>query len=230
VARLFVSPRDAQFISDVTKELMKDVVGAKIYFYRVIHELTQINETYNEAKEIIYDDPISIDVFIKFSNQEVKTGAFGKEKYKELEIHFHHEDLLDRDITPREGDIVAWGDNFYEIFETTKETELWGLVEFEIGLQVQAKQVQFGAIQSPLQKPVGKRNKDFDSMDGSNWQQSRGKDQFSNGQPTQDKRRLKEKDLVEPPAQQMKQSPLGEPPRQRSQASFYDDFDEDGFK
>lgn len=229
MARLFVSPRDAQFISDVTKELMKDVVGAKVYYYRVLHDLTQVNETYNEAKEIVYDDPVSIDVFLKFTNQEVKTGKFGKEKYKELEIHFHHEDLLDRDILPREGDLISWGDNFYEIFETTKETELWGLVEFEIGIGVQAKQVQFGAIHAPVEAPVGKRNEDFDSESGGNWQQSRGKEQFSNGQPTGDRRRHKEKDQWDEPDQQMKQSPLGEPPRQRSQGSFYDDFDEGGF-
>lgn len=225
MARLFVSPRDAQFISDVTKELMKDVVGARIKFFRVIHELTQINQTYNEATEIVYDDPISIDVFIKFTNQEVKTGKFGKEKYRELEIHFHFEDLLDRDIQPREGDIVEWGDHFFEIFETQREAELWGLVEIEIGLKVSARQVQNGIIEATPSKPLSKKNKDVDAMDGSGWSQSRGKKEFADGQPTGDKRNMIDKDQRPEPKRQMKQSPKAEKLRQRKQASFYDSFE-----
>jgi len=35
MARLFITPREIDFISDITKEVIKDVVGQKIFFYKV---------------------------------------------------------------------------------------------------------------------------------------------------------------------------------------------------
>ncbi len=35
MARLFVTPREVNFINDLTKELIKDVIGQKIYYYSI---------------------------------------------------------------------------------------------------------------------------------------------------------------------------------------------------
>ena len=52
MARLFITPREIDFISDVTKEVIKDVVGQKIFYYRVREDLTEIHDVYEEAVEI----------------------------------------------------------------------------------------------------------------------------------------------------------------------------------
>ena len=35
MGRLFISPREINFINDVAKELVKDVIGQKIYYFPV---------------------------------------------------------------------------------------------------------------------------------------------------------------------------------------------------
>lgn len=222
MSRLFVSPRDLQFISDVTKELLRDVVGAKVYYYRVLPELAEVDEVYGDAKELIYDDPVEVNVFVTLSNQEVKAGKWGKERYRELTLFFSYEDLLDQDIDPSDGDVIAWGDHFYEILDREEEKEVWGAVEFQIGLKVSATEVQSGTIEAVPPKPLGKRNIDVDAEDGAGWSQDRGKEHRANGQPTGDRRDLIKKDQTDEPRTQMRTSPAGEPERQRSQGNFHD--------
>ena len=36
MSRLFITQREIDFISDLTKEVIKDLAGQKIYFYRVL--------------------------------------------------------------------------------------------------------------------------------------------------------------------------------------------------
>ena len=40
MARLFITSREIDLISDLTKEIIKDVVGQKVYYYRVREDLT----------------------------------------------------------------------------------------------------------------------------------------------------------------------------------------------
>jgi hypothetical protein len=228
MSRLFVSPRDAKFISDVTKELMKDVIGAKVYYYRLRDDLTSVNETYLEAEEKFFDDPIIIDAFLKKDNHEVRTNSWGKEEYRELKLHFHHEDLIDRDIKPREGDIVAWGEHFYEITGLKEDLELWGDVRYIIGLEAIARQVREGYINAPLPGNVGSKNIDVDAWDD-DWQQSHGYEEYDNGQITNDTRHLDKDGKVVKPERQNKSSRLGEAPYSRNNASFYDNLNFDGY-
>ena len=223
MSRLFFSPKDYRFISDVTKELMKDVIGAKVNYYRINDELTTIDPLYNDAKEIVYDDPIEIDVFIKKDAHETATGQWGREQHRELKLHFHQEDLLDRDLKPRDGDVISFGDHFYELLEGKEELEFWGIVEFIIGMEFRAKQLQDGKISATLKGPVQSRNMDFDPNE-TDWEQSRGKEEFQNGQPTGDSRKLFDQGLVEKPKKGNKISVKNDPPEKRHVASFYDGF------
>ena len=36
MARLFITPREIDFIADIAKEITKDVIGDVIYYYKVI--------------------------------------------------------------------------------------------------------------------------------------------------------------------------------------------------
>jgi hypothetical protein len=49
MARLFITPREIQFINDLTKEYLKDTVGQKIYYFAISTKKTQIHEVYEEA-------------------------------------------------------------------------------------------------------------------------------------------------------------------------------------
>ena len=60
MARIFITPREIDFISDLTKEITKDVRDQKIYYYRIREELTNVHDVYEEAPEKVFDPPIEV--------------------------------------------------------------------------------------------------------------------------------------------------------------------------
>ena len=58
MARLFITPREQALISDLTKEIVKDVIGQKIYYYRVMTEVTSVHDVYEEAIDKHFDTPM----------------------------------------------------------------------------------------------------------------------------------------------------------------------------
>ena len=46
MARLFITERELDLISDLTKEVIKDVIGQRVFYYRVREDLTQVHDVY----------------------------------------------------------------------------------------------------------------------------------------------------------------------------------------
>ena len=78
MARLFITPREINFISDLTKEIVKDVIGQKIYYYPISETKTQSHEVYDEALQKVFDNPIVVEALVnaQFQN-ETKITKFG---------------------------------------------------------------------------------------------------------------------------------------------------------
>ena len=53
MARLFITPKEMDFISDLTKEIHKDVIGQKIYYYSVREDLSEVHAVYEESTQKI---------------------------------------------------------------------------------------------------------------------------------------------------------------------------------
>ena len=67
MARLFITPREIDFISDITKEITKDVIGQKIYYYRVREDISDSHDVYEEAVDKIFDPPVDIDCRVEWT-------------------------------------------------------------------------------------------------------------------------------------------------------------------
>ena len=58
MSRLFITSREIQFINDITKEVVKDVIGQQIIYYPISTMKTQVHPVYEEAIEKIFENPI----------------------------------------------------------------------------------------------------------------------------------------------------------------------------
>jgi len=146
MARLFITPREIDFISDLSKEMAKDIIGQKIYFYKVRKDLTDVHEVYEESERKVFNPPVMIDALIDWSQSTVYTGKFGSENKFQITVHLQSRDLLDRKIDPEEGDFFSYGDTFYEIIKSIQDKQVYGQIEHVVGIVLTGKQARKGLI------------------------------------------------------------------------------------
>ena len=197
MARLFVTPREIDLISDLTKEVIKDVAGQKVFYYRVREDLSNVHDVYEEAPNKVFDPPVEIEARVEYEPDEFRTNQFGTEEYYSINVFFHERDLLDRNIEVRTGDYFSYGDTFFEITSAVIESNVYGQIEHSIGTKVVGKQARFGQIDT---EPLGPTSESF-ADEGSvqeTFVQQRGFDENKLGE-TGDKRQLQEDGKLDKP-------------------------------
>ena len=197
MARLFITPREIDFIADVNKEIVKDVIGQKIYYYTVREDLTAVHPVYEEATNKVFDPPIEIGARVTWAPSDVKTDNFGMEYYYSIEIYLQSRDLLDKDISARAGDYFSYGDTFFEITSVVVQGTIYGQIEHTTGVKLIGKQARLGQIDMVPLGPTDESYSDEDAVQ-TTFVQQRGFAENSEG-PTGDERSLQKKGVVTQP-------------------------------
>jgi hypothetical protein len=197
VSRLFITPREIDFIADLNKEIIKDVIGQKIYFYKAREDLSDIHAIYEESINKVFDPPIEIDARIDWDPSEVRTNRFGQENYYSISVYIQSRDLLDRDIDVEPGDYFSYGDVFFEVTSTIVVSNIYGEVEHSTGIKVTGKQARMGQI---LRDPIGPTDESYSDKDAieETFVQQRGFQENALGK-TDDVRSLQKKDVLTKP-------------------------------
>ena len=200
MSRLFITERELDFISDITKEIIKDVIGQKIFYYRVRDDLTQVHDVYNEAQEKIFDPPLEVDALVEWTTPKVNTGQFGSETNNNVDVMIHQRDILDKNISIREGDYFSYGSTFYEITSYIAISKIFGQVEHVTGYKLTGLQAREELIAKRPKGPLGEEYTDSDAVQDT-FEQQRGFETNTGGQ-TNDVRALREKGILEQPLSQ----------------------------
>lgn len=152
MARLFITPRELDLISDLTKEVIKDVIGQRIFYYAVRSDITQVHDVYEESTEKVFDPPIEIDALVEWSPGEIKTNKFGYDKFHAIEARVHAQDLIDKGLRMKAGDFFSYGSIFFEITQVVTISKIFGQVEHITGYKLVGKQAREGLIDKA---PIG---------------------------------------------------------------------------
>ena len=197
MARIFITPREIDFISDITKEITKDVRDQKIYYYRVRHDLTDVHDVYEEAEEKVFDPPIEIQAMVEWEPEEVRTNRFGNEEFYTVSVYIQMRDLIDRGFEVEAGDYFSYGSIFFEITSVIVDKTIFGQIEHKTGFKVTGKQAREGQIDKFSIGPTDESFSDADSVQ-EEFVQKRGLPENRLG-PTGDKRALIEDGKLDPP-------------------------------
>lgn len=196
MARLFVTPREIDFISDITKEITKDVRGQKIYYYGVREDLSNVHDVYEEAPEKIFNPPLELEASVEWEPPTVTTNKFGSETLLKISFFAHSRDLLDRDIAVKMGDYFSYGQEFYEITSIIAEKQVYGQIEHQVGKKVTGVQARRGLIDRESIGPTAEEDLEKDAIQKT-FDQQRGYETNSLG-VTEDKRQLVEDGKLDP--------------------------------
>lgn len=192
MARLFITPREINFISDLTKELIKDVNGQVIYLYPISELKTLAHDLYNEAIDKVFDNPISIDAFVDAQFQgETNVNEFGIDSVYKVEAFVQYRDLIDKNIKINTGDFFTFSDVLYEITATRTLKNVFGQAEHKNGVIIIGTKARDQQLK--LKKIVGPTDIKYTDDDAvqKKFVQQRGESETSEGR-TGDKRDLQE--------------------------------------
>jgi len=198
MARLFITPREIDLISDLTKEVIKDVAGQKVFYYKVREDLSNVHDVYEEAPTKVFDSPIEIEARVEYLPEEIRTNRFGDEEFYTINVFFHERDLIDRDLEVRTGDYFSYGDTFFEITSAVIESNAYGQIEHSIGTKVVGKQARIGQIDEDPNGPTSQSYVDDEESVQESFVQQRGFSENSEGE-TNDKRQLQEDGKLDEP-------------------------------
>jgi hypothetical protein len=198
MARLFITQREIDFISDITKEVIKDVVGAKIRYYLVSEIKTKTHEVYDEAVKKIFDNPIIIDALVDSSYEKdtVITSA-GVDKQYKAEVFVQYRDMIEKGINICIGDYFTYSDIIWEITEARSMRNIYGFAEHADGMRLVGYPARQGAIDLLIKGPTDIGYSDADAVQKQFYQQ-RGFETNAEG-ITGDKRALIENGILELP-------------------------------
>ena len=130
---LFLGEKERDLVKQVNDELIERVIGQTVVYYPIDIERTNYHTLYNEAIVKTFLSPIRIYALVEFKGEETRTDKYGIDKDVKLTIHFHKRRLTeDQDLFVREGDFVAYGNNFYEIVKLQEPKELFGQADKRI--------------------------------------------------------------------------------------------------
>jgi hypothetical protein len=186
--RLFITQREISLINDLAKEVVKDIVGQKIYLFQISEAKTRIHDVYEEAEDKIFDNPIEIECLVEYEPQTVTTNQFGSEEYFSIKVYIQSRDLIHKGIEILEGDFFSYGTAFFEVVTAPDSKTLMGQIENKAFTTITGKQARKGQFITKVLGPTSEEYTDLDAVQDSFYQQ-RGFENNKLGK-TGDKREL----------------------------------------
>lgn len=146
--RKFVTDREILFINSISRELHQDVVVEEIYYYAIMLDKMRDDDMYNEYVKKKWASPVKVSARIKYENMNSRASNFGLDSQYASEVYFHTQELKERNLIPREGDFIEYGQLFYEITSVSQPQLVFGQINNQILTQchlVPAREGQFAA-------------------------------------------------------------------------------------
>jgi hypothetical protein len=197
MARLFITPREMNFINDIAKEVIKDVVGQKIYLFQISEIKSKVHDIYEESPDKVFETPIELDCLVKYNEQQIKTDRFGSEEYYTIEAYIQSQDLLDKGIEILEGDFFSYGSTFFEITKAPITQTIFGQIEHKRFITISGRQARKDQFLTKVFGPTSEAFLDDDAVQET-FVQQRG---FENNKigPTADVRELRKNGVLDQP-------------------------------
>ncbi len=195
MARLFITQRERNLFSDLTKEVIKDINGQTIKYYPISETKTRMDEIYSESPTKIFDNPIEIDALVDSPTIETKITEFGPDQNYSIDVWVQYRDMVDKSINLAIGDFFSFSDVMYEITEMSITRNIYGIAEDKDGIKLKGSKARESLFKAKIIGPTDRIYSDDDAVQ-TTFSQQQGFKENKNGL-TNDKRELIENGLIE---------------------------------
>ena len=109
----------------LNREVMGNIITQQAAVYQFQLEQTKVNIYGEAAEEKYYNGPFLFNVLINRSNQEYALNEEGVQFDQPIEFYFLRDDLVEKDVVPRVGDIILFEEAYYGV-QSTIANQYWG--------------------------------------------------------------------------------------------------------
>ena len=156
MSRKFIGQKELTFIARVTKELIQNVIGQEVTYYQILADKTKTNDLYNEAINKAYAVPVRVNCLVYYENTQEAVTNFPPDAKFKVDVFFHNSELVDRNLAPKMGDFVQFGEVLYEIYQATQPQIVFGQIDQKVMTKCTcgpARQGQVNLVKQPSPTP-----------------------------------------------------------------------------
>jgi hypothetical protein len=151
MSRKFIGQKELAFISAINKEFIQKVVDQEVYYYEILVEKTNRNSLYNEALTKTYAAPVKANCLLYYQNTTEQIGSLPPDAKFPLDVYFHVGELQERNLLPKMGDFLQFGQVMYEIYSVTQPQIVYGMIDQKVMYKCTAGPARQGQFAPPVQ-------------------------------------------------------------------------------
>jgi hypothetical protein len=150
-APLFLGEKERNYVKQIVDEVVECIVGQVVVYYPISHKHTDFHPLYGEAIEKTYLPPIKMGVLVKWGDGSKTTNeSYGVDNESRITVGFHKRRATeDQDIYIREGDVLFYGNRFYEIQTVGEPRELFGQADHRFEWAAECLAMREGQFDEP---------------------------------------------------------------------------------
>lgn len=146
MARKFVTTRELALVDSWNKELIQDTVKQRLIYWGISYEESQVHDVYDEAVTKEYYQPVEFMARVEFNQVATVANGGTLDSGYTLSVFAHREELDERNIRPREGDFIEYGQSVFEITTVGLTQPVFGQINDKLMIQltcVPSRETQF---------------------------------------------------------------------------------------
>lgn len=136
---LFVGEKEINFFNSINKELIQRVIAQKVIYYSVSEKHTKRNELYDEAISKVVYTPVEVNALVLYKDPVQNADKFSIDTVYSLEVYLHLHELEERNLIPREGDFLSYGNVVYEIEKLTQPQLTFGQINEKVMVKAECR-------------------------------------------------------------------------------------------
>lgn len=148
MARKFITRRELGLIDLWSRELIQGTVEQEVIYYAISYEDSRVHDVYDEAVLKEYLRPVRINARVEFSQTATRAAGGTLDSTYSVTVTLHAEECRQRNVLPREGDFVEFGQTIFEVTSVSHAQPVFGQINDKLKYEltcVPSREGQFKA-------------------------------------------------------------------------------------
>jgi len=122
---MYTGVRDWSLMRNFNREVMGNIITQQCAIYQFKLEETKVNIYGEPAEEKYYDGPFLFNVLMDRGDQDFSLNNEGVQFDQSINFYFLRDDLVEKDVVPRVGDIILFEEGYYGV-QSAIANQYWG--------------------------------------------------------------------------------------------------------